>query len=147
VGNREDAADLVQDVFGRAWQHWDTVSGHPNREGWCRTVLANLVASRGRRLRLQRLHTPAIPAADDGGSDHLDLDLSRSVSNLLANQREAFVLRVLLDLSTEAAAREMGVAPGTVRSLVHRARATLAAQLDLQPNQVATTSRRTRVRR
>ena len=54
VGNMDEALDLVQETYARAWQHWDVVSLHANRDAWSRLVLHNLAVSRWRRLARER---------------------------------------------------------------------------------------------
>ena len=53
VGKMEDALDLTQETYARAWQHWDVVSRHANRDAWNRLVLHNLAVSRWRRLAVE----------------------------------------------------------------------------------------------
>ncbi len=55
VGNVDEALDLTQETYARAWQHWDVVSGHANRDAWIRHVLHNLAVSRWRRLASRKL--------------------------------------------------------------------------------------------
>jgi RNA polymerase sigma-70 factor (ECF subfamily) len=62
--------------------------------------------------------------------DSHDLDLARLVARLPANQRRAFVLHVAFDLSVDDVAAEMKAPAGTVRSWIHRARTTLASQIE-----------------
>ena len=127
VGSVEEAQDLTQEVFARAWQHWDVVSGHPNPDAWSRTVLHNLVVARWRRSRLERSRFLVVSAGSEGpNADHLDL--ARLLTRLPPNQRRALILREVLDLSVDDTAAEMGAPAGTVRSWVHRARAALADQ-------------------
>jgi RNA polymerase sigma-70 factor (ECF subfamily) len=125
----EEALDLAQETYARAWQHWDVVSTHANRDAWNRLVLHNLAVSRWRRLGLEhsraRSRTEAYEPPD---ADHLDL--ARLVARLPANQRRAFVLHVVLDLSVDDVADEMKAPAGTVRSWIHRARSALASQIE-----------------
>ncbi len=129
VGNVDEALDLAQETYARAWQHWDVVSRHANREAWNRRVLHNLAVSRWRRLALETARLLPKTEAYEPVDAH-DLDLARLVSRLPANQRRAFVLHVVFDLSVDDVAREMKAPAGTVRSWIHRARTALAAQIE-----------------
>ncbi len=129
VGKMDEALDLVQETYARAWQHWDVVSGHANRDAWNRLVLHNLAVSRWRRLSLE--HSRARSGATEAYEPEADhVDIARLVARLPAKQRRAFVLHVVLDLSVDDVAAEMGAPAGTVRSWIHRARSALATQLE-----------------
>jgi RNA polymerase sigma-70 factor (ECF subfamily) len=128
VGSIEDACDLTQETFARAWKDWDKVRRHPNRDAWSRLVLHNLVVTRWRRTKLERTRT--LPIGEVGpypSADHLDL--ARLVATLPAKQRRAFILHEVLDLSVDDVALEMRAPAGTVRSWLHRARKHLASQI------------------
>ena len=129
VGNMDEALDLTQETYARAWQHWDVVSKHANRDAWNRVVLYNLVVSRWRRLALEKARAPSRTEAYEPLDTH-DLDLARLVARLPANQRRAFVLHVVFDLTVDDVAREMKAPAGTVRSWIHRARTALASQIE-----------------
>jgi RNA polymerase sigma-70 factor (ECF subfamily) len=136
VGNMDDALDLTQETYARAWQHWDMVSRHANRDAWNRLVLHNLAVSRWRRLAVEK--AVALSRADScEAPDAHDLDLARLVARLPANQRRAFVLHVVFDLAVDDVAQEMGAPAGTVRSWIHRARSALASQLESDTRHLA----------
>lgn len=132
VGDRNDAADLTQETYARAWQHWDQVGQHPNRDAWSREVLHNLVVSRWRRLRREMSRATSRPVAVDP-PDVVHLDLVRLVSRLPVQQRRAVILHDIVDLTVDDVAAEMNAPAGTVRSWLSRARATLASQREDAP--------------
>jgi RNA polymerase sigma-70 factor (ECF subfamily) len=127
LGNLEEARDLTQETFARAWQHWDRVSNYANKDAWARRVLHNLAVSKWRRRRLERTRVE-LPRelVEPPSADHLDL--IKLTACLPAKQRRAFILHEVVDLSVEDVAREMGVPAGTVRSWLHRARTSLASE-------------------
>jgi RNA polymerase sigma-70 factor (ECF subfamily) len=135
VGSMQDAADLTQETYARAWQHWDQVSRHANREAWSRQVLHNLVVARWRRLRLERSR-PAVVLSAMEPPDATHIDLARLVARLPANQRRALILHDILDLRIDEVAAEMKAPAGTVRSWLSRGRATLLAQRESPPTPV-----------
>lgn len=132
VGNRSDAADLTQETYARAWQHWAELARHPNKDAWSRHVLHNLAVSRWRRLRREMSRLTTRPAAADP-PDVMHLDLVRLVARLPVQQRRAVILHDIADLSVDDVAAEMNVPTGTVRSWLSRARATLASQREGAP--------------
>ena len=100
-----------------------TVTPGPAR---CSTTWLSAVgdASPSRKPALQQIAEAYEPV------DAHDLDLARLVAGLPANQRRAFVLHVVFDLSVDDVAREMKAPAGTVRSWIHRARTALASQVE-----------------
>lgn len=135
VGSVHDAADLTQETYARAWQHWDQVSPHANKEAWSRQVLHNLVVARWRRLRLERSRPAEVASATDP-PDAMHVDIARLVARLPANQRRALILHDILDLRIDDVAAEMRAPAGTVRSWLSRGRATLLAQRESPPTSV-----------
>ena len=68
-------------------------------------------------------------AAADSREGGLDTPVLVALRRLPARQREAVVLRVLLDLDVETTAKQLGVAPGTVRAHLSRAMTALRREL------------------
>lgn len=129
TGDMLHAEEQVAEAFARAWASWRKVSGHPAPRAWVvRTALNAGASSWRRRVRELPLvdHDAAMPAAD---RSILDAGLLTAVRRLPARQREVIALRVLLDLDIATTARELGVAPGTVRAHLARAVAALRNEL------------------
>lgn len=129
TGDLAESQDLAQEAFCRAWQRWHRLTDYDDPLAWVRRVTANLAVSRWRRLtvarrRLRRERPGEVPAV---GPEHVTL--VAALRTLPERQRHAVVLHHLADLPVAEVARELGVATGTVKSWLHRARATLAAQL------------------
>ena len=80
---------------------------------------------RGRELPLAD-HDVAAPGSRETG---LDAAVLTALRRLPARQREVIVLRVFLDLDIETTARELGIAPGTVRAHLSRAVTALRNEL------------------
>jgi RNA polymerase sigma-70 factor (ECF subfamily) len=124
------AQDVVQEAFARALQRWARVSTYDNPEAWVRRVAWNLATSNWRRIarfntfmRKQTVERHvAEPTADR-------VMLVRALATLPETQRRAVVLHYLGDLSVNDIAAQERVAPGTVKSWLHRGRAALAAAL------------------
>lgn len=94
----------------------------------------NTAISRWRRLRLARMFTQRQrPKVVDGpGPDRVAL--TAALATLPTDHRRAVVLFYLADLTVNEIAEDCGVAPGTVKSWLHRARTALAAHLgDVEP--------------
>jgi RNA polymerase sigma-70 factor (ECF subfamily) len=129
TGDLGAAQDAVQEAFCRALPRWSTLSTYDDPAAWVRKVAWNLATSRWRQLRrLTDLgsHTPEqvvpAPTADR-------LDLMAALAKLPPRQRQAVVLHYLADASIAEIAQITASAEGTVKSWLHRARATLAEEL------------------
>jgi RNA polymerase sigma-70 factor (ECF subfamily) len=132
-GDRQEAQDVVQEAFCRAYARWHTMSRYDDPVAWVRRVAWNLAISRWRRKRTLRRflyrQRPVEPHVD--GPEPERVALIAALATLPDNQRRAIVLRYLADLSVSEIADREGVPQGTVKSWLHRARQTLAARLDL----------------
>jgi RNA polymerase sigma factor (sigma-70 family) len=119
------AEDQLAEAFARAWVSWRRVSVHPAPRAWVLRTALNVGTSLWRR----RKHEVSFagqdrPSAPDEMAG-IDQGLLRAVQALPAREREVLVLRLLLDLDTNATARELAIAPGTVRAHLAHAVATL----------------------
>jgi RNA polymerase sigma-70 factor (ECF subfamily) len=130
TNDRAETEDVVQEAYGRAWQHWDRLSTYGNPEAWVRTVAYRIQVSRWRRvtsgLKAHRRHGVAQDIPELGVDYVAIVTALRAIS---ANQRRAVVLHYLVGLSVDETACEMGVPSGTVKSHLSRARTRLAALL------------------
>ncbi|MGI5456895.1 sigma-70 family RNA polymerase sigma factor [Streptomyces sp. CA-249302] len=131
VGERQLAEDLVAEAFTRAWAGWAKVARHPAPRAWVvRTALNARVSwwrRRRREVALGEGHDVVQPSGEgDGG---LDPSLLALLRQLPRRQREVIAFRVFLDLDTEATAKALGIAPGTVTAHLSRAVATLRGHL------------------
>ncbi|HXY43602.1 MAG TPA: SigE family RNA polymerase sigma factor [Acidimicrobiales bacterium] len=132
TGDRQDAQDLVQETYLRAWRGWGRVAGMDSPEAWLRRVLYNLAVGRWRRLAVRRSRNGSfdVPLSVPGTSiGHLDV--VKVLQSLPPKQRQALVLTAFVGLSTAEAAKEMRASEGTVRVWVSRARARVAEALGL----------------
>ncbi|WP_323373670.1 sigma-70 family RNA polymerase sigma factor [Plantactinospora alkalitolerans] len=130
VVDRQLAEDLVSEAFTRAWMSWQKVRRHPAPRAWIVRTALNLRVSWWRRRRREVELGNAYEVADATGSDPaVDPKLLAVLRQLPQRQREVVVFRVLLDLDTEATARALGMARGTVTAHLSRAVATLRGQL------------------
>ncbi len=116
TGDREEAADVAQEAFARAYERWRTVSRLDRPGAWVQRVATNLAISWRRRQRVRARFrdaglTPA-PARSD-----VDSDLMAALRSLSPAQRAAVVPRFFADQSVDETARALGKRPGTIRAL------------------------------
>jgi RNA polymerase sigma factor (sigma-70 family) len=133
----ERADDAVAEAFSRAWANWPTVRGKASPAAWVVRTAVNTDISWWRRKRRELLSDQ--PPAEIGAAevDDWDVDLLAAIRRLPPRQREVVVLRYLLDLDSNAVARELGIARGTVSAQLHHAIASLRAQLHEIPTEGA----------
>lgn len=128
------AEEVTQEAFIRAYDRWTRIADLDRPDSWVRTVAANLARSRMRRLgiELRALARLGGHRRSDGepGLPAEVTDFWAKVRSLPARQAEAVVLHYVDDLPVRGVAAAMGVAEGTVKSHLHRARSTLRRLLD-----------------
>jgi RNA polymerase sigma-70 factor (ECF subfamily) len=126
------AADAVQEAFIRADRHWRRVSRYDDPAGWVRRVAVNRLLT-GRRTQRRRAEILATvrPVPPEELLD-AQLDLRREVEALPPRMRLAICLHYLAGLGVDEVAAALGVAPGTVKSNLHDARARLRERLEVQ---------------
>jgi RNA polymerase sigma-70 factor, ECF subfamily len=129
--NAARADDLVQDTILRAWQNQHRFQEGTNLNAWLFTILRNAFYSEQRK-RMREVadedgaYSARLATAPDQGH-RLDVqDLRAGLAKLPHDQREALILVGAEGMSYEEVARICGVAIGTVKSRVNRARNRLA---------------------
>jgi RNA polymerase sigma-70 factor (ECF subfamily) len=126
--NRAEAEDLMQDAYLKVWERWGHVRSLEDPTGYLYRTAMNLYRKRRRRAAVVIRHTirPRPPRDQLEEVESRD-EVLRALATLSPRQRMSLVLTDLLDLSSEEAARIMGVKPTTVRVLVSQGRAALRA--------------------
>jgi RNA polymerase sigma factor (sigma-70 family) len=130
TGHLDEAEDLAQEALARTFGMWSTVQGMESPAGYAYRIALNLNRNRIRHLRVRarRLLMDARTVASTAPGN-LQGEISAAVARLPRSQREAFVLVDWLGMDTEEAGRVLGIKAVSVRSRVHRARASLREQL------------------
>jgi RNA polymerase sigma-70 factor, ECF subfamily len=134
-GNPDRADDLVQETITRAITRIDLFEPGTKLEAWLFTILRNHFYSECRKSRREVQDSEGTYAATltmlpDQEEKVAHQDFLAALQKLPARQREVLLLVGAQGLSYEEAAQIMGVAEGTIKSRVHRARANLAQVLN-----------------
>jgi RNA polymerase sigma factor (sigma-70 family) len=116
VDDREEAVEAVQDAFSRMYPKFGRIEAG-STDAYLRAAVLNGCRRHLRRRRLSLLHRPAVFDYADLGADHM-ID---AVRRLAPDRRDVVLLRYYLDLPEAEIARTLNVAPGTVKSRLHRA--------------------------
>lgn len=138
---RERADDLASQTFTVAFER--RASFRPEAVGarpWLLGIATHLVLN-NRRYEQRLLETVARVGAEPemtvGRSDReppeVDSELAAALAALDGDQRDVLLLVAWGELSYEEIAEALGIPIGTVRSRLSRARATVRAQLDVEP--------------
>lgn len=139
TGSMTLAEDQTAEAFARAWASWHKVCQHPAPRAWVVHTALNTGASWWRRRRKETALTSDDIAAADSQRTGLDAAVLTALRRLPARQREVIVLRVFLDLDIDTTARQLAIAPGTVRA--HFSRALAALRHELAPATTTETGR------
>ena len=139
VGNPADAEDLLQEVFLAAHRKLDTFRGESALGTWLYRLAANLCLDylRSRAARTSQVtdsldDEPWIPDAGSRGLAERTvskMDLERALALLPDGCRAAFVLHDVEGLEHGEVAAVLGIAEGTSKSQVHKARRRLRTLL------------------
>jgi RNA polymerase sigma-70 factor (ECF subfamily) len=130
-GNATEAEDLAQDTLAKAWASRARYTQGTNLKAWTFTILRNQFYSDKRRswrstsLDQETAERTLVAVTNADGNLELD-ELRRALNMLPDEQREALILIGAGGLSYEDASAICGVAVGTVKSRVSRARDRLA---------------------
>jgi RNA polymerase sigma-70 factor (ECF subfamily) len=134
VGDEQQARELVQDVFVRAWQRLPSFQGHSALGTWLHRLAVNVVLEHLRSIK--RDTARFVDDADEvplmGGSrPDIQIDIDRAVAQLPTGARTVFVLHDVEGYSHDEIAQMTGIAAGTARAQLWRARRALMRLLEL----------------
>jgi RNA polymerase sigma-70 factor, ECF subfamily len=138
TGNHEDAEDLAQETFVRAWSSLARFRAESSFSTWIARIALHLSTDHARARALRRgapldEHEPAARSAEAGPARsaqvELDAALAQALECLPPRLRLALVLRVLEGREYGEVAELAGVRPATARTQVMQARRLLARAL------------------
>lgn len=149
VGDREDALDLAQETFLKAFQSLRRFKGESKFSTWLWTIALNLRTSKWRRRRTERkadgISVGAAPdddgraaldppVADDPAqtiqSEEMNAAVQRAIQALPIDYRKVIVMRDIEGLDYEEISKMLKIPDGTVKSRLHRARMELKTRLE-----------------
>jgi RNA polymerase sigma-70 factor, ECF subfamily len=146
ANSREEAEDLVQETYARAFRSWRSYTPGTNLRAWLLRILTNLNIDRGRRSQRAPQTTPLeandyylydkLAASDGAASDEERVverlsqdDIVSALSAVPHDFRDAIVLVDIGDFSYQDAAQILDIPIGTVMSRLHRGRRILKREL------------------
>jgi RNA polymerase sigma-70 factor (ECF subfamily) len=146
AGSREEAEDLVQETYARAFRSWRQFTPGTNLRAWLLRILTNLNIDRGRRQQRAPQMQPLeandyflydkLAESGDGVTDEQRVverlsqdDIVTALSAVPHDFRDVLVLVDLGDFSYADAAQILDIPVGTVMSRLHRGRRILKREL------------------
>lgn len=152
LGNETEAEDIAQEVFLKAYEHFDELQTSPTAGGWLKTVARNLSLNHLTRYRNRWkffseydkddepgeggfAETLTAPDSHDATLDQADQReiLEAALEKLPPAQRVPLVLYHFENLSYEDIAARLRVSLGKVKTDIHRGREALRRRLRLNP--------------
>jgi len=130
TGDAHEAEDIAQEAFIRAYRSLERFDSLRPWRPWVLSIAANLARNRRRAVRrylahLQRFARLNPDAVLNPEGEYAEQQRARAlwqaVRRLEANDQEVIYLRYFLELSVEETASALDIAPGTVKSRLHRA--------------------------
>ena len=150
LGNETEAQDIAQEVFLRAFEHYDELAASPTAGGWLKTVTRNLCLNHLTRYRARwRFFSEMFSSDHDDEGAEIELPapdtltseldttdyrrlLEQALKNLPASQRVPLVLFHFENLRYEEIAEKLGVSLSKVKTDIFRAREALRKRLKLK---------------
>jgi RNA polymerase sigma-70 factor (ECF subfamily) len=145
VSSREEAEDLVQETYARAFRSWRSYTPGTNLRAWLMRILTNLNIDRGRREQrspdmqpmeegdyflYNRLEQTGAAGDEERVVERLSQDsIVEALASVPHDFRDVIVLVDIGDFSYQEAAQILDVPIGTVMSRLHRGRRILKGEL------------------
>ena len=132
-GDRDDAADLVQEALVKTFGRLRNGFGVESAEAYVRRVILNTHLDGGRRRTRWRRVAPLeyVPEQRESEAPAVDakLDLHEELRKLTPRERACLVLRYYDDLTVAGIAETLGISPGTVKRYLSDGLAKMAIAL------------------
>jgi RNA polymerase sigma-70 factor (ECF subfamily) len=138
-----EARELVQDTFVHAWEALPRFRGEASLTTWLHRIAVNAMLERRRRDRRRSARVALVEDEEEAESAPMAggfvapadvataIDLERAIAALPPGVRRAFVLHAVEGYTHEEVAGMTGLATGTLRAQLHRARQLLIRALSL----------------
>jgi RNA polymerase sigma-70 factor (ECF subfamily) len=133
TGNPSEAEDCTQEAFIQAWNKLSKFRGDSAFGTWMHRIAVNSVLGRMRKARREQDRIEAVtdisPAPETVGDSGNFEDLQNAVDDLPEGARHVFVLHAVYGYSHDETGDMLGIAAGTSKAQLHRAKRLLAQQL------------------
>ncbi len=134
TGNASEAEDCVQEAFIQAWNKLAKFRGDSSFGTWMHKVAVNVVLGRMRKSKREQDRIRAVsevaPARETIGDSSSLEDLEQAMNKLPSGARHVFVLHAVYGYSHDETGEMLGIAAGTSKAQLHRAKRLLKQQLE-----------------
>jgi RNA polymerase sigma-70 factor (ECF subfamily) len=143
LGEDDEAEDVVQDAYVRAYENLSQFEGHSRFATWLTKIAVYEANARRQKRRRMRLFDPhdsencPMPsqmsnqdAQDEASNKELGGILAQAVDDLPAELRTVFMMRMVEGLDTTETAECLGLTPANAKVRLHRARELLRKRID-----------------
>ena len=134
TGNTAEAEDCAQEAFIQAWKKLAGFRGDAAFSTWIHKVAVNVVLGRMRSARREQDRIRAVsdlaPPVGMTADDAELRELEQAINELPSGARHVFVLHAVYGYSHGETGEMLGIAEGTSKAQLNRARRLLAQQLD-----------------
>jgi RNA polymerase sigma-70 factor (ECF subfamily) len=134
TGNVAEAEDCVQEAFIQAWNKLDKFRGDSAFGTWIHRVAVNVVLGRMRKSRREQDRIRAVsevaPQRQTMADDGELRDLEQAINELPRGARHVFVLHAVYGYSHGETGDMLGIAEGTSKAQLNRARRLITQQLE-----------------
>lgn len=134
TGQPSEAEDCVQEAFIQAWTRLDRFRGDAAFGTWMHRIAVNAVLG---RMRKSRREQERLQVVRDSGAERESVgdsgglrDLEQALDDLPQGARHVFVLHAVYGYSHDETGEMLGIASGTSKAQLHRARRLLAQTLN-----------------
>lgn len=139
TGNPSEAEECAQEAFIQAWKKLDQFRGRSSFATWIHRVAVNVVLGRIRKSRREqdriREAEQIAPVRETIGDSGELRDLEHAMNELPTGARHVFVLHAVYGYSHDETGEMLGIAAGTSKAQLHRAKRLLAQQLEQRPQE------------
>jgi len=133
TGNVSEAEDCAQEAFIQAWKKLDKFRGDSAFSTWLHRIAVNAVLGRMRKSKREQDRLLAVSEEPSVGLTTGDSgemrDIAEAVDRLPQGARHVFVLQAVYGYSHDETGEMLGIAAGTSKAQLHRAKRLLAQQL------------------
>lgn len=139
TGTREEAEDVLQEVFVSVWKSRRTYDPNKGKlTTWLHRITVNKCLEKNRRKKLAPVSLEGLDLPDAQPSDEVLVSrqeyekLIKAMNSLDTKHRVVLVLRYFNDLSYEEIAQTVGIPLGTVKSRINQGLKLLRGQFDIE---------------
>ncbi len=133
TGNVAEAEDCTQEAYIQAWNKLSKFRGDSAFSTWIHRIAVNTVLGRIRKSQREKDRIQAVtdisPVPETVGDSGNFEDLQQAVDDLPTGARHVFVLHAVYGYSHDETGDMLGIATGTSKAQLHRAKRLLAQQL------------------